>query len=101
MTRVIGEFEGSIWKMQDTDYRHHEQKQHTQMAFARDVKSLSTTTEEMGNPFCESSTDLLVLDNRNIVDSVVADTVLQIEKLGLDLYETCERATCYPNCANL
>ena len=26
----------------------------------------------------------------NIVDSVVADAVLQIEKLGLDLYETCE-----------
>ena len=56
------------------------------MACARDVKSLSTTIEEMGNPFCERSTDLLVLDSRNIIDSFVADTVLQIEKLSLDLY---------------
>ena len=69
MARVIGEFEGSIWKMQDTDYCHHEPKQHTQMAFARDVKSLSTTIEVMGNQFRESSTDVLVLDSRNIVDS--------------------------------
>ena len=75
MAHVIGEFESYIWKMQNTDYRHHEQKQHTQMTFARDVKSLSTIIEEMGNPFCESSVDLLVLDSRNIVDSVVADCV--------------------------
>ena len=41
----------------------------------------------MGNPFCESSSDLLVLDSRIIADSAVADTVFQIEKLGLDKYE--------------
>ena len=51
MALVIGEFEGSICKMQGTDYRHHDQKQHTQMAFVRDVKSLSTTVVEMGNHF--------------------------------------------------
>ena len=84
MARVIGEFEGSIKKMQDIDYRHQDQKKHTQTAFARDVKSLSAAIEEMGNPFCESSSDLLVLDSRNIADSAVADTVFQIEKLGLD-----------------
>ena len=88
MVRVIGEFEGSIKKMQDMDYRHHEQKKHMQTAFAQDVKSLSAAIEEMGNPFCESSSDLLVLDSRNIADSAVADTVFQIEKLGIDRYET-------------
>ena len=77
--------------MQGTDYRHHEQKQHIRTyGFARDVKSMSTTIEEIGNPFCESSTDLLVLDSRNIVDSVVVDTILQIEKLSLELYGVCD-----------
>ena len=42
----------------------------------------------MGNPFSESSSDLLVLDSRNIADSAVADTVFQIENLSLDQYET-------------
>ena len=88
MACAIGEFEGSIKKMQDMDYCHHEQKKHTQTAFAQDVKSLSAAIEEMGNPFCESSSDLLVLDSRNIADSAVVDTVFQIEKLGLDKYET-------------
>ena len=44
--------------------------------------------EKMGNPFSESSSDLLVLDSRNIADSAVADTVFQIEKLGLEQCET-------------
>ena len=85
---MIGEFEGSIQKKQDMDYRHHQQNKHAQTAFAQDVKSLSTTIEEMENPFSESSSDLLVLDSRNIADSAVADTMFQIEKLALDQHET-------------
>lgn len=44
------------------------------MAYARDVKSLSGTIEEMGNPFSENSNDF-VLDSRNIVDAAVEDNV--------------------------
>ena len=42
--------------------------------------------KEMGNPFSESSSDL-VLDSRNSADSAIADAVFQIEKLNLDRYE--------------
>ena len=42
----------------------------------------------MGNPFSENSSDLLVLDSRNIADAAVADTMYQIEKLELNQYET-------------
>jgi len=87
MPRLIGEFEGSTENKQDTDWHHHEQKKHAQMEFSRDVKSLSGTIQEMGNPFSENSKDL-VLDSRNIADAAVADTMCQIEKLGLDQYET-------------
>ena len=44
--------------------------------------------EEMGNPFAEYSSDLLVLNSRDVVDTAVADTVRQMEKLGLEQYET-------------
>ena len=43
--------------------------------------------EEMGNPFSESSSDLLVLDSRNIANTAVADMVRQIKKLGHDQYQ--------------
>ena len=41
----------------------------------------------MGNQFSENTSDL-VLDSRNISDTAVTDTVCQIEKLGLTLFET-------------
>ena len=78
---VIAGFEGSVQKKQDMACYHHEQNKHAQTAFAQGVKSLSATIEEMGNPFSESSSDL-VLDSGTITDSTVADTVFQIEKLN-------------------
>ncbi|KAJ8039208.1 hypothetical protein HOLleu_16850 [Holothuria leucospilota] len=79
---------GSTEKRQDTDRRHHEQKRHAQMSFAQDLRSLNQAMEEMRNPFAEYSSYLLVLKGRD-VDTAVADTVLQMEKVGLEQYETC------------
>ena len=39
----------------------------------------------MGNPFMDTSGDLLVLDTRVIVDSTVVDTIQKIEKLGQEM----------------
>ena len=58
-----------------------------QKAFSRDVKSLRAVIEEMENPFTESSSDLLVLDSRNIADAAVAETVSKMEKLERERYE--------------
>ncbi|KAJ8027191.1 hypothetical protein HOLleu_32260 [Holothuria leucospilota] len=88
MARLIQEFEGSTEKRKDTDGRHHEQKRHSQMEFAQDLGSLCQAMNEMGNPFAEYSSDLLVLNSRDVVDTAVADTVLQMEKVGLEQYET-------------
>ena len=57
------------------------------MSFAQSVQALTATIEEMGNPFIESSGDLLVLDSKNIIDTAVVDTLRHIEKLGQDQYE--------------
>ena len=59
MARVFAEFQATAeTQTKNTDFRHHEQTKHTQMAFARDVKSLSGVMIEMWNPFCDDSTDL-------------------------------------------
>ena len=87
MARVIGEFETSTERRKKTDTRHHEQTRHAQMAFGRDVKALTGALEDLGNPFCENSSDLLVLDTRDLADTAVIDTLKQIEKLGQDQYD--------------
>ena len=74
-------------KREDTHWHHHEQKRYAQLSFAQSVQALTATIEEMGNPFIESSGDLLVLDSRNIIDTAVVDTLCHIEKLGQDQYE--------------
>ena len=86
MARLIGEFEVATKSLADEDYRHHKQRKNTQLSFAKDVKALSEAMEEMGNLFLENSSDLLVLDSRNIADTAVASTVQHIEKLGSDHY---------------
>ena len=54
----------------------------------QDVQSLTQAIEEMGNPLAEQSSDILVLNSRDVVDTAVADTMWQMEKLGLEQYET-------------
>ena len=57
--RLIGEFEAATETRRTHNLRHHEESKHVQLAFARDVKSLANTIEEMINPFTENSSDLL------------------------------------------
>jgi len=54
--------------------RHHEQTKSVQEKFIHDVRSLVTTTEEMGNPFVEESMDLLYLNSKAVMpEKVVKD----------------------------
>ena len=47
MTRVIAEVQATAeTRTKKTDFRHHEQTKHTQLAFARDVKSLDLRCHE-------------------------------------------------------
>ena len=87
MARVIGEFEMSTEKKKSTDFCHHEETKHVQKAFKRDIDCLAKTIEEYGNPLTENSSDLLVLDKRNIAQQAIVDTVFQIEQLGQEQYD--------------
>ncbi len=89
MAGFINDFETSVNHSQvTTDTRHHEQRPGVQKAFLQDVMSLKATFDEYGNPFLESSGDLLVLDTRDIVDETVVDAVNKVQELGLEQYKT-------------
>ena len=51
------------------------------------MKKLLKVLDELGNPFMETSTDLLVIDTRDVMDDAVAETVRNIEHLGKNQYE--------------
>jgi len=87
MARVIAEFQATS-ETKKADHKHHEQTKHTQVAFARDVRSLTQVIGEMGNPFCDDSKDLLVLYSRDLADPAVINTVREIEKLGQEQHDS-------------
>ena len=88
MACLLQEFERATEKSESIDRRHYEQKSHAQIAFQKDVRSLTHAIKEMGNPFTEYSSDLLVLNSKDAVDTAVAETVGQILKIGLEQYES-------------
>ena len=87
MSRVIGEFQASAKRKTRTGILYHPQTKHAQMAFVRDVKSLYCAMGEMGNPCCDESNDLLVLDSRDLAAPVLITALCQIEMLGQEQYE--------------
>ena len=85
--RAVREFERTYDAGRPDDTRHHEQVPSVQKAFARDVKSLIGVIEEMGNPFCEDSADLLVLDTKEIVPKCVVEAVSEAKIKGQSMYD--------------
>ncbi len=70
------------------DTSHHDQTSSVQASFAKDVHSLVSTFEDLGNPFEEESTDLLVLDTKEIADlTPVIKTVQNVKKIGQDKFK--------------
>lgn len=87
IARIITEFEEqAITQWDSAGHHHHDQQPGVQVAFLKEVKTLVTVLEEMGNPFLEQSQDLLVIDTRDIVDTQVAETVRRTKTLGEEQY---------------
>ena len=85
MARAVNEFELSqeLIRYEQSkwpDIRHHEQIESKQKAFVDQVRALTDTLEEMGNPILKKSDDLFVLDSRHIAHPKVAQTVRNTEQ---------------------
>ena len=81
------EFEETFIKTID----NYDQIPGVQNCFGKDIRALVNIFEEMGNPFLGNSTDLLVLDNKEIMPEIVVESVKnahQIEQSQYDEYTT-------------
>ena len=54
----------------------------TQASFLKNVKVLVETMQNMGNPFTDTSSDLLVLDRQEVRNAGVIDSVSNLKELG-------------------
>ena len=76
-------YDSKFWKSfrdewQEEQQLHREQREQTpgaQKIFIKKVQRLTNVIEEMGNPFSKETGDLLVLDSKNIADSIGVDVV--------------------------
>uniref|UniRef100_UPI00358F05C7 uncharacterized protein n=1 Tax=Myxine glutinosa TaxID=7769 RepID=UPI00358F05C7 len=92
VARVITEFETSQQLRQRGEHtHHHEQTDSVQKKFVQDVRALTTVIEEMGSPFEEESTDLLVLGTLEILGPAVVDTVRTAVQIGRDQFHSFEK----------
>ena len=66
---------------------HHEQTKAVQERFVKDVRSLVSTIEEMGNPFLEESMDLFNLNSKAVMSQGVVNDLKNIKALGKEKYE--------------
>ena len=88
VSRVIMEFENSDQHNKTRiDTHHHDQTASVQTSYAKDVRSLVATIEELGNPFEEESQDLLVLDSKLIADPAVVETIHNVKSIGQNQFD--------------
>ena len=62
-----------------------------QASFVKDVRSLVSVIEEMGNPFEEESQDLVILDTKNIARPAAVETVINAKRIGQEQFEAFTR----------
>ena len=85
IARAITEFDTNCKmssKRGSQQERHHEHTLYTQTSFARDMNALVETIDSYGNPFEKETSDLLVLDSRDTVDSKISQIIHNMEKIG-------------------
>ena len=85
LSRMIEEFE-NIGPEEETT--HHENTPSFQKNFADDMHNLTSSLEELGNPFTEGSQDLIAIHSKDIMDASVVSTVKNAEQIGKEQSKT-------------
>ena len=72
--RLAEQYEKFSRKRKKIHTKHHEDAPFAHKAFLKDVRNLILVLEEMGNPFMEeSTTDLLTIDSKDVMNKSVLD----------------------------
>ena len=85
LSRMIEEFE-NIGPEEETT--HHENTPSFQKNFAEDMRNLTSSLEELRNPFTEGSQDLIAIHSKDIMDASVVSTVKKAEQIGEEQCKT-------------
>ena len=72
---------------EDSSQFHHEQTTAFQKKFMKDAKALTGMINELGNPFKETSQDLISLETKDIPHPEASVNLTNIEKIGKKQYE--------------
>ena len=87
VSRVVEEFHKELDHCTcKINTNHHDQTPTVQANFGKDVLSLISVIEDLRNPFEEESTDLLVLDSKEIADHAAEETVKNAQRLGQEQF---------------
>ena len=87
VSRVVEEFHKELDHCTcKINTNHHDQTPTVQANFGKDVLSLISVMEDLGNPFEEESTDFLVLDSKEIADHAAEETVKNVQRLGQEQF---------------
>ncbi|MES9882214.1 MAG: hypothetical protein ABW185_15180 [Sedimenticola sp.] len=82
MSRAIEQFEISAFPTHVSSKSHHEEAHTYQVSFAKDVQSLIQVMKSKGNPFSETSPNLIALDTQEVMDDLVVHCLKQAHTLG-------------------
>ena len=85
--RVVKEFESTFEVTKPCDKRDHEQMPSVQKTFFKDVQALISVLQEMGNPFTEDSTELIVLGTKEIMSECVVQAIKTAKQKGQSQYD--------------
>lgn len=77
VSRLVSNYESKCGK-KDENRKHHEETKSCQKVFLQRVAKLYAVIEEMGSPFEEYSSDLLILHSKDIADPGKAEMVITI-----------------------
>ena len=81
LVRLLKEFEDGD-EDKHAHLPHHEQSHASQTRFKNHVNTLVSAIEELGNPFEETSEDIVSLMSKDIADTSMCTTLCKIDTLG-------------------
>ena len=88
MSQLVAQYEEvSEFRDVSKETKHHEQTPTYQRSFLDKVQRLTSTLEEMGNPFQEENGDLLSLDTKDIASTAGAERIVTHILIGIASFE--------------
>ena len=88
VTRLLHEFEYSLCSQpSNASKEHHENKSSFQTRFSKDIQNLNEAIIDSGNPFSNSSKDLITLETGFVSSEESIEVLYKIEAVGIEQYK--------------